>query len=91
MFIGLQSTETLRCFLHGGGGQRRAIEGERQYLTFRQTLRTVPMTFSMILVQASERRIAWLATFQPRDRHRNTSLNPGAVRRIDQSNAQATR
>ena len=35
---------------------RRAIEGERQYLTLRQTLRTVPMTFSMMLVQASERR-----------------------------------
>ena len=34
---------------------RRAIEGERQYLTLRQTLRTVPMTFSMMLVQASER------------------------------------
>ena len=35
---------------------RRAIEGERQYLTFRQALRIVPMTFSMMLVQASERR-----------------------------------
>jgi hypothetical protein len=34
--------------------QRRAIEGERQYFTFRQT--PVPMTFSMTLVQASERR-----------------------------------
>ncbi len=34
---------------------RRAIERERQYLTLRQTLRTVPMTFSMMLVQASER------------------------------------
>ena len=35
---------------------RIAIEGERQYLTLRQTLRTVPMTFSMMFVQASERR-----------------------------------
>ena len=36
--------------------QRRAIEGERQYFTFRLTRRTVPMTFSMMFVQASERR-----------------------------------
>lgn len=34
--------------------QRKAIDGERQYFTFRQTRRTVPMTFSMILVQASD-------------------------------------
>lgn len=36
--------------------QRKAIDGERQSFTFRQTRRTVPMTFSMILVQASDRR-----------------------------------
>jgi hypothetical protein len=36
--------------------QRRAIEGERQYFTFRLTRRTVPMTFSMMFVQVSERR-----------------------------------
>jgi hypothetical protein len=35
---------------------RRAIEGERQYFTLRLTRRTVPMTFSMMFVQASERR-----------------------------------
>jgi hypothetical protein len=35
--------------------QRRAIEGERQYFTFRLTRRTAPMTFSMMFVQASER------------------------------------
>jgi hypothetical protein len=29
-------------------GQRRAIEGEHQYCTFRLTRRTVPMTFSMM-------------------------------------------
>src|SRR5450759_3625263 len=34
--------------------QRRAIEGERQYFTFRLTRRTVPMTFSMMFV-AGER------------------------------------
>jgi hypothetical protein len=28
--------------------QRRAIEGERQYFTLRQTRRTVPMRISMI-------------------------------------------
>lgn len=32
------------------------MAGERQYFTFRQTRRTVPMTFSMIFVQASDRR-----------------------------------
>jgi len=32
------------------------MDGERQYFTFRQTRRTVPMTFSMMFVQASERR-----------------------------------
>ena len=36
--------------------QRRAIEGERQYFTLRQTRRTVPMTFSMMFVQARDRR-----------------------------------
>ena len=36
--------------------QRIAMDGERQCLTFRQTRRTVPMTFSMMFVQASERR-----------------------------------
>src|SRR5271166_841916 len=36
--------------------QRRAIEGERQNFTLRQTRRTVPMRFSMMLVQARERR-----------------------------------
>jgi hypothetical protein len=30
---------------------RRAIKGERQYMTLRQTLRTVPMAFSMMLVR----------------------------------------
>ena len=33
--------------------QRRAMDGERQYFTFRQTRRSEPMTFSMIFVQAS--------------------------------------
>ena len=36
--------------------QRIAIEAERHRFTFRQTRRTVLMTFSMMLVQASERR-----------------------------------
>jgi len=35
--------------------QRRAIDGDRQYFTFRQTRRSVPMAFSMIFVQASDR------------------------------------
>jgi hypothetical protein len=36
--------------------QRIAIQAERHRFTFRQTRRTVPMRFSTILVQASERR-----------------------------------
>ena len=39
-----------------GFGQRIAIEGEFQRFTFRQTRRTVAMTFSIMLVQASDRR-----------------------------------
>ena len=36
--------------------QRSAIEGELQRFTLRVTRRTVPIIFSMMLVQASERR-----------------------------------
>ena len=36
--------------------QRNAIEGELQRFTLRVTRRTVPIIFSMMLVQASERR-----------------------------------
>ena len=36
--------------------QRKAIEGELQRFTLRVTRRTVPIIFSMMLVQASERR-----------------------------------
>jgi hypothetical protein len=36
--------------------QRMAIEGELQRFTLQVTLRTVPIMFSMMLVQASERR-----------------------------------
>jgi hypothetical protein len=36
--------------------QRGAIEGERQYFTLRQTRHSVPMRFSMMSVQARERR-----------------------------------
>src|ERR1700730_14367146 len=35
--------------------QRRPMEGERQYLTYRQTRRTVLMTFSTMFAQVSER------------------------------------
>src|ERR1700758_3229266 len=36
--------------------QRIALEAERHRFTLRQTRRTLPITFSMMLVQASERR-----------------------------------
>src|SRR3954471_19376053 len=39
--------------------QRRAIEASRQRFTFRVTWRIVPFMFSMMLVQASERRRSW--------------------------------
>ena len=42
--------------------QRIAIEAERHRFTFRQTRRTVLVTFSMMLVQASERRSAFAPT-----------------------------
>ena len=56
MLVSLQSSEAFSRFLHGRRVQRIAIEAERHRFTFRQTRRTVPITFSMILVQASERR-----------------------------------
>jgi hypothetical protein len=43
-------------FLHSGCGPRKAMEAERQRFTFWQTRRTVPITFSIMLVQASKRR-----------------------------------
>ena len=52
--------------------QRIAIETERHRFTFRQTRRTVPITFSMMLVQASERRSSFgsrsRVTVMPRTR-----------------------
>ena len=46
--------------------QRIAIEAERHRFTFRQTRRTVPITFSMMLVQASKRH-PLLRQSKPRD------------------------
>jgi hypothetical protein len=46
----------LAAFCLTAAVQRIAIEAERHRLTFRQTRRTVPITFSIMLVQASERR-----------------------------------
>jgi len=51
-----QTPEAFLGFHHGAAVQRIAMDGERQCLTLRQTLRTVPITFSMMFVQASERR-----------------------------------
>ena len=52
----LQSPEALGCLLIAAAVQRSAIDASRQRLTLRQTRRMVPIMFSMMLVQASERR-----------------------------------
>jgi hypothetical protein len=47
----LQSSEAFDRFLHSACGPRRkAMKAERQRFTFRQTRRTVPITFSIMLV-----------------------------------------
>ena len=56
VLMGFQSTETLGRFQHAGGCPAYR---HRQPLTLRQTRRTVPMMFSIALVQASERRSGW--------------------------------
>jgi hypothetical protein len=51
--VSLQSSEAFDRFLHSACGPRRkAMKAERQRFTFRQTRRTVPITFSIMLVQA---------------------------------------
>ncbi len=48
----LEPAEALGGLEHGGGGPTQAIEASRQRLTLRQTRRTDPSMFSMMLVQA---------------------------------------
>src|SRR5262249_24720977 len=55
VLMGFQSTEALGRFQHSGAVQRSAIAALRQRFTLRQTLRTVPIMFSIALVQATER------------------------------------
>src|SRR6516164_9680854 len=50
VLIGFQSTEAFGCLHHAGGGP-----AFRHRFTLRQTRRTVPIMFSIELVQASER------------------------------------
>ena len=54
--MGLEAPEALGGFLHGGAGPAQRHRGDRQRFTFRHTRRTVPFTFSMMFVQASDRR-----------------------------------
>ena len=56
LLVGLQSPEALVASCMAAAVQRSAIEASRQRFTLRQTRRTVPIMFSMMLVQASERR-----------------------------------
>src|SRR5262249_37969678 len=56
VLMGFQSMEALGRFQHAGGRPASAIAASRQRFTLRQTRRTVPMMFSIALVQASERR-----------------------------------
>jgi hypothetical protein len=46
----------LAAFCIAAAVQRITIEAERHRFTFRQTRRTVPITFSIMSVRASERR-----------------------------------
>src|SRR5262244_2437463 len=55
VLVGFQSTEAFGCLHHAGGVQRNAIAAFRHRFTLRQTRRTVPIIFSIELVQASER------------------------------------
>src|SRR5262245_58822100 len=50
VLVGFQSTEAFGCLHHAGGGA-----AFRHRFTLRQTRRTVPIMFSIELVQASER------------------------------------
>ena len=55
VLIGFQSTEAFGCLHHARGGPAQAIAAFRHRFTLRQTRRTVPIMFSIELVQASER------------------------------------
>jgi hypothetical protein len=56
VLVGFQSTEALGRFQHAGGRPAQRITALRHRFTLRLTRRTVPIMFSIALVQASERR-----------------------------------
>jgi hypothetical protein len=56
VLMSFQSTEALVASSMPAAVQRSAIAALRQRFTLRQTLRTVPIMFSIALVQASEHR-----------------------------------
>ena len=55
-FVSFSRRKPLAASCMAAAVQRIAIEAERHRFTLRQTRRTVPITFSIMLVQASERR-----------------------------------
>src|SRR5262245_42455841 len=55
VLVGFQSTEAFGCLHHAGGGPAQRHRGISPRFTLRQTRRTVPIMFSIELVQASER------------------------------------
>jgi hypothetical protein len=56
LLVRLEASEALDRFHHAGSGPTQAMPAFRHRFTLRQTRRTVPIMFSMLLVQASERR-----------------------------------
>ncbi len=56
LLVGFQAMEALGCFHHSSGGPAQCHCRFRHRFTLRQTRRTVPIMFSIELVQASERR-----------------------------------
>jgi hypothetical protein len=56
LLVRLEASEAFGGFHHAGGGPTQRMLAFRHRFTLRQTRRTVPITFSMELVQASERR-----------------------------------
>ena len=56
VLVGFQSTEAFGRLQHAGGSPAQCHRGIRHRFTLRQARRTVPIMFSIELVQASERR-----------------------------------
>src|SRR5438105_8554661 len=74
VLVGFQSTKPLAASIMPAAVQRNAIAAFRHRFTLRQTRRTVPIIFSIELVQASERLIMAKISQRP---HFNGAALPG--------------